>query len=100
VTTEPTRPTDKRPAARLVRHSPKGDGGRVKTKGTHFSKEFRPDVVAHLGGFITRMLLGLRLTATPRLAHQPRINLAAGILFATLVILPWWLGLNLPNPAR
>jgi hypothetical protein len=40
-------------------------------------------------GVITGLLLGLLLTATPRLIHQPRINLAAGILFAILVILPW-----------
>ncbi len=58
------------------------------------------DVVAHLGGFITGLLLGALLTATPRLVHQPRINLAAGILFAILVILPWWRALSLPNPAR
>jgi membrane associated rhomboid family serine protease len=58
------------------------------------------DVVAHLGGFITGLLLGLLLSATPRFVHQPRINLAAGVLFATLVILPWWRALSLPNPAR
>jgi membrane associated rhomboid family serine protease len=58
------------------------------------------DIVAHLGGFITGLLLGLLLTATPRLIHRHRINLAAGILFAILVILPWWRALSLPNPAR
>jgi hypothetical protein len=57
-------------------------------------------VAAHLGGIITGLLLGLLLTATPRLVHQPRINLAAGILFAILVILPWWRALCLPNPAK
>jgi membrane associated rhomboid family serine protease len=48
------------------------------------------DVVAHLGGFITGVLLGLLLALAPRLVHRPRVNFAAGILFAVLVILPWW----------
>ena len=52
------------------------------------------DVVAHLGGFITGLLLGSPLAIAPRLAHRPRVNLAAGILFAVLVILPWWWGLT------
>jgi rhomboid protease GluP len=47
------------------------------------------DVVAHLGGFITGLLLGSLLALAPRLTHRPRVNLAAGLLFATLVILPW-----------
>ena len=51
------------------------------------------DVVAHLGGFITGLLLGSLLALAPRLTRLPRINLAAGILFAALVILPWWWGL-------
>jgi membrane associated rhomboid family serine protease len=48
------------------------------------------DVVAHLGGFITGLLLGSLLTLAPRLIHKPLVNLGAGILFAALVILPWW----------
>ena len=51
------------------------------------------DVVAHFGGFITGLLLGLLLTLSPRLVHRQWINLAAGLLFAALVILPWWWGL-------
>ena len=47
------------------------------------------DVVAHLGGFITGLLLGLLLAVTPRFTHHSRVNLAAGISFAILVILPW-----------
>ena len=47
------------------------------------------DVIAHLGGFVAGTLLGSLLSIVPRLAHRPRINLAAGILFAILVILPW-----------
>jgi membrane associated rhomboid family serine protease len=53
------------------------------------------DVVAHLGGFIAGLLLGSLLALAPRLTHLPRINLAAGILFAVLVILPWWWSLAL-----
>jgi membrane associated rhomboid family serine protease len=48
------------------------------------------DVVAHLGGFITGLLLGSLLALAPRLTHLPRVNLVAGILFAALVIFPWW----------
>jgi membrane associated rhomboid family serine protease len=51
------------------------------------------DVVAHLGGFITGLLLGSLLALAPRLTHRPVVNLIAGILFAALVILPWWWGL-------
>lgn len=51
------------------------------------------DVVAHLGGFITGLLLGLLLTLTTRLVQRPWINLNAGIVFAALVILPWWLAI-------
>ena len=48
------------------------------------------DVVAHLGGFVTGLLLGSLLALVPRLILRPRVNLVAGILFAILVILPWW----------
>jgi membrane associated rhomboid family serine protease len=51
------------------------------------------DVVAHLGGFVTGLLLGSLLALAPRLNHRPLVNLTAGILFAALVILPWWWGL-------
>ncbi len=52
------------------------------------------DVVAHSGGFITGLLLGLPLALAPRFVHRPWLNLAAGILFTALVILPWWWALN------
>jgi rhomboid protease GluP len=57
------------------------------------------DVVAHLGGFITGLLLGSLLAFAPRLTRRPRVNLTAGVLFAVLVILPWWWSLNTPTPA-
>jgi len=52
------------------------------------------DVVAHLGGFVAGLLLGSLLAMAPRLAHRPRVNLAAGTMFAIFVILPWWWGLT------
>lgn len=47
------------------------------------------DIVAHLGGFLCGLLLGSLLVFAARLVHRPRVNLAAGLLFALLVILPW-----------
>lgn len=52
------------------------------------------DVVAHFGGFITGLVLGSLLSLAPRLGQRPQINLAAGMLYAALVILPWWWGLT------
>lgn len=57
------------------------------------------DVVAHLGGFVSGLLLGGLMAFAPRLSHRPRINLAASLLWATLVILPWWWALTRPGPA-
>jgi len=48
------------------------------------------DVVAHFGGFITGLVLGALLALGRRHTRRPGINLAAGILFAALVIVPWW----------
>jgi membrane associated rhomboid family serine protease len=56
------------------------------------------DVVAHLGGYIAGLLLGALLTLMPRLVRRPGINVAAGIIFGILVILPWWRALNPPRP--
>lgn len=52
------------------------------------------DVVAHAGGFIGGLLLGVPLALARRSVHRPRLNLLAGILFIALVILPWWLALT------
>lgn len=51
------------------------------------------DVVAHFGGFVSGAALGLLLAMAPRLPQRPRLNFAAGVVFAVLVILPWWWGL-------
>jgi membrane associated rhomboid family serine protease len=51
------------------------------------------DVVAHLGGFVTGLLLGSILAFAARLVRRPLVNLIAGIIFAVLVFLPWWWGL-------
>jgi len=51
------------------------------------------DVAAHIGGFITGFLLGALLTLGNRFTRQPRVNVAAGILFVVLVILPWCIAL-------
>jgi rhomboid protease GluP len=51
------------------------------------------DVIAHCGGFISGLLLGSLLALAPRFTQRPVINLTAGIIFAVLIVLPWWLGL-------
>ncbi len=52
------------------------------------------DVVAHFGGFISGLLLGLPLAFAPRLVQRSWLNLVAAILFASLIILPWWRALT------
>ena len=39
-------------------------------------------------------LLGLALARVSRFTRRARVNLVAGIIFALLVILPWWLALH------
>ena len=52
------------------------------------------DVVAHFGGFLSGLVLGTPLALAPKLVHRPWLNLAAVVLLAVLVILPWWLALG------
>jgi rhomboid protease GluP len=52
------------------------------------------DVVAHLGGFACGLLLGALLGLVPAIAQKPRANLLGGLVFALLVIVPWWLALR------
>jgi len=48
------------------------------------------DIFAHLGGFISGMLLGALAALVPNLARQPGLNLLSGFVFASLVVCPWW----------
>ncbi len=52
------------------------------------------DVVAHLGGFATGLVLGALLSLVPGIARKPNANLVSGMIFALLVIVPWWLALR------
>lgn len=52
------------------------------------------DVVAHLGGFACGLVLGALLSLIPRSVQMPKTNLLSGLLFALLVILPWWLAIR------
>ena len=54
------------------------------------------DVIAHLGGFIIGLVLGSMLAFAPRLIHRPGVNLAAGMLFAVFLVMPWWFALMRP----
>jgi rhomboid protease GluP len=46
------------------------------------------DVRAHLGGFLTGLLLGAVLSLLP--PQHSRLNVAAGLVFLLLVLCPWW----------
>jgi len=52
------------------------------------------DVMAHLGGFASGLLLGALLSLVPASAQKPTANLLSGLVFALLVIIPWWLALG------
>ena len=52
------------------------------------------DVLAHCGGFVTGLLLGSFLRLAPRLAQNTAVNVVAGLLFASLVVLTWRLALD------
>jgi rhomboid protease GluP len=52
------------------------------------------DVVAHLGGFVCGLLLGVLLNLVPAIAHKPGANVLSGMVFALLVVLPWWLAVR------
>jgi membrane associated rhomboid family serine protease len=49
------------------------------------------DVVAHVGGFLSGLLLGAALALVPGLAQRAGSNLLCGLIFGGLIILPWWL---------
>ena len=52
------------------------------------------DVLAHLGGFVSGILIGAFLLMWPKLTRNTTANIFAGAMFAVLVVLPWWLALS------
>ena len=52
------------------------------------------DILAHLGGFLGGLLLGAPLALVPGLPRRAGCNLLCGLVFAGLIILPWWLAMK------
>lgn len=52
------------------------------------------DVLAHLGGFISGVVLGSLLLIKLRLTQNATANIFAGAAFCVLVVLPWWLAIR------
>jgi membrane associated rhomboid family serine protease len=52
------------------------------------------DVVAHFGGFVCGLFLGLIMTRFARALRKSLPNLITALAFAVLVIWPWWLALE------
>jgi len=52
------------------------------------------DVLAHFGGFVCGVLLGCLLLPFPRVAQKAAVNLTAGLFFASLAGVAWWLALR------
>lgn len=52
------------------------------------------DVMAHFGGFVSGLFLGLGLAQFPRFAQNTAANILSGASFCALVILTWWLALQ------
>jgi hypothetical protein len=50
--------------------------------------------MAHLGGFVSGLILGALMNLVPAIAQKPKTNVLSGLLFALLVIVPWWLALR------
>jgi membrane associated rhomboid family serine protease len=53
------------------------------------------DVLAHLGGFLSGLLIGAGLTRFPPPARRTAANLACGLVLVLLVLVPWLLALRL-----
>lgn len=51
------------------------------------------DILAHAGGFASGLVIGAALSALARLRDRGWLNLACGLAFALLLVLPWWLAL-------
>ncbi len=52
------------------------------------------DIIAHLGGFISGLILGSLLSLAGKATHKPAINALSALLFFALVIVPWWKALR------
>jgi membrane associated rhomboid family serine protease len=52
------------------------------------------DIAAHLGGFVAGILFGAAFAPFPKLGQRPVVNVAAGILFAAIVVWTWARALN------
>jgi membrane associated rhomboid family serine protease len=52
------------------------------------------DVLAHAGGFASGLLLGGLLTLLPSRRQSAMLNLVSGLIFAFLVLYPWYLALR------
>jgi len=52
------------------------------------------DIRAHFGGFIAGLLIGAVLTQLPNMAARAGVNFFTGLVYAALVIWPWWAGLR------
>ena len=52
------------------------------------------DVMAHFGGFLSGVVLGWLLAFLPQPNRFAKLNLLSALLFAVLIILPWWLALR------
>jgi membrane associated rhomboid family serine protease len=52
------------------------------------------DVLVHIGGFVSGLVLGALLLLVPRISESKIANVFAGLLFCLLVICPWWQALN------
>ncbi len=51
------------------------------------------DILAHSGGFVSGLVIGAALSPLSRLREKGWLNLACGLAFALLLVVPWWLAL-------
>jgi membrane associated rhomboid family serine protease len=52
------------------------------------------DVIAHFGGLVLGLLLGMLFARKPTVSVKPVINWACALIFAALVIVPWLLAIR------
>lgn len=52
------------------------------------------DIVAHFGGFVIGLAFGGVLSVSRRITHKPMFNFLSGLIFISLIIIPWWRALN------